>query len=181
MTDTPIHAFLSHGLESGPGSTKIQAMKAEAETFPNIKAHAIDHRSTKDPSTRLKQMQAAMAQSGANPANTILAGSSMGGWVCAQTSSDTPVRAALSGASPCHGQVPPVQPDHPGPPLPDHPRLGGRRGTGRAGARPGTGPGPSHTGCARWPQAGKQSRSGCQRVPRIPPNLPFRCESAVIS
>ena len=91
MTDTPIHVFLSHGLESGPGSTKIQAMKAEAETFPNIKAHAIDHRSTKDPSTRLKQMQEAIAQSGANPANTILAGSSMGGWVCAQTSSDTPV------------------------------------------------------------------------------------------
>ena len=40
MTDTPIHVFLSHGLESGPGSTKIQAMKAEAETFPGIQAHA---------------------------------------------------------------------------------------------------------------------------------------------
>ncbi|TYC55485.1 alpha/beta hydrolase [Marinobacter sp. BW6] len=91
MTDTPIHVFLSHGLESGPGSTKIQAMKAEAETFPNIKAHAVDHRSSKDPATRLEQMREAMAQCGANPEHTILAGSSMGGWVCAQTSSETPV------------------------------------------------------------------------------------------
>jgi alpha/beta superfamily hydrolase len=91
MTDTPIHVFLSHGLESGPGSTKIQAMKTEAETFPNIKAHAIDHRSSKDPATRLAQMREAMAQWGADPAHTILAGSSMGGWVCAQTCSETPV------------------------------------------------------------------------------------------
>ncbi len=91
MTDTTIHLFLSHGLESGPGSTKIQAMKAEAETFPNVLAHAIDHRSSKDPATRLTQMQEAMAQRGATPENTILAGSSMGGWVCAQTSAQTPV------------------------------------------------------------------------------------------
>lgn len=91
MTHTPIHVFLSHGLESGPGSTKIQAMKAEAETFPIIKAHAIDHRSSKDPATRLAQMREAMVQCDANPAHTILAGSSMGGWVCAQTSSETPV------------------------------------------------------------------------------------------
>ncbi len=90
MTDT-IHVFLSHGLESGPGSTKIQAMKAEAETFPNVQAQAIDHRSTKDPATRLSQMREAMARCGASPANSILAGSSMGGWVCAQTSSEAPV------------------------------------------------------------------------------------------
>ena len=59
MTDTPIHVFLSHGLESGPGSTKIQAMKAESETFPGIQAHAIDHSSTRDPATRLAQMREA--------------------------------------------------------------------------------------------------------------------------
>lgn len=78
MTDTPIHVFLSHGLESGPGSTKIQAMKAEAETFPGIQAHAIDHSSTRDPATRLAQMREAMAECNAKPENTILAGSSMG-------------------------------------------------------------------------------------------------------
>jgi len=91
MTEPLVHVFLSHGLESGPGGTKIQAMKTEAETFPNILAHAIDHRSTRDPATRLAQMHQAMAQHGADPAKTILAGSSMGGWVCAQTCSETPV------------------------------------------------------------------------------------------
>jgi len=89
-TDT-IHVFLSHGLESGPGGTKIQALKASAETFANVKAHAIDHRSSKDPAVRLAQMQDAIAASGAAPENIILAGSSMGGWVCAQTSEQTPV------------------------------------------------------------------------------------------
>ena len=36
-------------------------------------------------------MREAMAECNAKPENTILAGSSMGGWVCAQTSSETPV------------------------------------------------------------------------------------------
>lgn len=88
---TTTHVFLSHGLESGPGSTKIQAMKAEAERFPGVQAHAIDHRGTMDPATRLDQMREAMNRCGATPENTILAGSSMGGWVCAQTSAESPV------------------------------------------------------------------------------------------
>ncbi len=86
-----VHLFLSHGLESGPESTKVQALKAEAETFAGVTAIALDHRSTIDPATRLKQMRAAIEESGAQPENIILAGSSMGGWVCAQTSADTPV------------------------------------------------------------------------------------------
>lgn len=86
-----IHVFLSHGLESGPLSTKIQALKQAAEAFPNIKAFAIDHQSTKDPATRLEQMRSAMAGENADPSHTILAGSSMGGWVCAQTSAQQPV------------------------------------------------------------------------------------------
>ncbi|RBW51871.1 YqiA/YcfP family alpha/beta fold hydrolase [Marinobacter sp. F3R11] len=89
-TDTT-HIFLSHGLESGPGGTKIQALKALAETFVNVQAHAIDHRSSRDPAVRLAQMQDAIVSSGAAPENIILAGSSMGGWVCAQTSEQTPV------------------------------------------------------------------------------------------
>mgnify|MGYP001117407494 CR=1 FL=1 len=91
MTLPIFHVFLSHGLESGPGSTKIQAMKAVAEKCPGVVAEAVDHRSSKDPTVRLKQMQAAMGQFGANPQRTVLAGSSMGGWVCAQTSAQTPV------------------------------------------------------------------------------------------
>jgi pimeloyl-ACP methyl ester carboxylesterase len=86
-----IHVFLSHGLESGPQGTKIQALKHAAEAFPDTTAIAVDHRSTKDPATRLAQMHSAMLRAGADPAHTILAGSSMGGWVCAQTSTQHPV------------------------------------------------------------------------------------------
>lgn len=88
---TRLHVFLSHGLESGPGSTKVQAMKEAAEAFPGVTAFALDHRSSKDPEVRLQQMQTAMEQAGAVPERTVLAGSSMGGWVCAQTSSLQPV------------------------------------------------------------------------------------------
>lgn len=91
MSQETIHIFLSHGLESGPGGTKIQALKTLAERFDNVQAHAIDHRSTKDPSVRLAQMEEAIRQSDAAPENVILVGSSMGGWVCAQASEHTPV------------------------------------------------------------------------------------------
>jgi predicted esterase len=66
-------------------------MKAVAEQYPGVVAEAVDHRSSKDPTTRLKQMQAAIERAGADPQRTVLAGSSMGGWVCAQTSALTPV------------------------------------------------------------------------------------------
>ncbi|MDN6320374.1 MAG: alpha/beta hydrolase [Marinobacter sp.] len=91
MKSKTTHVFLSHGLESGPGSTKIQALKNVAETFDNVQAHAIDHKSSKDPEVRIAQMNDAMSASGAAPEDIILAGSSMGGWVCAQTSANTPV------------------------------------------------------------------------------------------
>ena len=91
MATPGIHVFLSHGLESGPNSTKVQALKAEAETFPGVTAVALDHRNTKVPAERLQQMKAAMDEAGASPERTILVGSSMGGWVCACTSAETPV------------------------------------------------------------------------------------------
>lgn len=91
MVTSDLHVFLSHGLESGPGGTKVQALKAEAETFPGVTATAVDHRSTKVPMERLQQMKEAMTKAGAHPERTILVGSSMGGWVCARTSAETPV------------------------------------------------------------------------------------------
>ena len=95
MAQPEFYVFLSHGLESGPGSTKIQALKSVAEDFPGVYAKAVDHRSTKDPAIRLQQMRRAMESAGATPEQTILAGSSMGGWVCAQTSEHTPVRGCF--------------------------------------------------------------------------------------
>ncbi len=91
MSLPSFHVFISHGLESGPDSTKMQALKAVAEQFAGVTAETVDHRSTKDPAARLLQMQTAMSKAGADPQRTILAGSSMGGWVCAQTSAQTPV------------------------------------------------------------------------------------------
>lgn len=69
----------------------MQALKNIAETFDNVQVYAIDHRSSKDPAIRIAQMNDAISASGAAPENIILAGSSMGGWVCAQTSAHTPV------------------------------------------------------------------------------------------
>ncbi|MGM0951629.1 MAG: YqiA/YcfP family alpha/beta fold hydrolase [Pseudomonadota bacterium] len=91
MSQERFFVFLSHGLESGPASTKVQAMKAVAEEFGQVHVEALDHRSTSNPAERLEQMRNAMGAAGADPARTILAGSSMGGWVCAQTSAIMPV------------------------------------------------------------------------------------------
>ncbi|GGC68979.1 YqiA/YcfP family alpha/beta fold hydrolase [Marinobacter halophilus] len=95
MADYDFFVFLSHGLESGPGSTKIQALKSVAEEFANVRAEAIDHRSSKDPTERLTHLRQAMAAAHANPARTILAGSSMGGWVCARISEEAPVHGCF--------------------------------------------------------------------------------------
>jgi predicted esterase len=86
-----IQVFLSHGLESGPQGTKVQALKQAAEAFPDTTAFAVDHRTTRDPAARLEQMRSAMISAQADPARTLLVGSSMGGWVCAQTSAQLPV------------------------------------------------------------------------------------------
>lgn len=95
MAEYDFFVFLSHGLESGPGSTKIQALKSVAEEFANVRAQAIDHRSSKDPAERLTHLRQAMTAAQADPARTILAGSSMGGWVCARISDETPVHGCF--------------------------------------------------------------------------------------
>lgn len=91
MTLPRFHVFLSHGLESSHNGMKMQALKAVAEQFTGVTVEAVDHSSSKDPAIRLIQMQAAMTKASADPERTILAGSSMGGWVCAQISAQTPV------------------------------------------------------------------------------------------
>lgn len=91
MSFSGFHVFLSHGKHSRPDSTKMLALQAVAEQFPGVRVQSVDHRNSTDPATRLLQMQAAISEAGADPQRTILAGSSMGGWVCAQTSAQTPV------------------------------------------------------------------------------------------
>lgn len=91
MSSAHFYVFLSHGKKSRPDSTKMQALKTVAEAFPGVIVQAVDHRSSMDPAARLLHMQAAMREVGADPQRTVLAGSSMGGWVCAQSSAQTPV------------------------------------------------------------------------------------------
>lgn len=124
MKTKTTHVFLSHGLESSPGSTKIQALKNVAETFDNVQAHAIDHTSSKDPAVRMAQMNEAISASGAAPENIILAGSSMGGWVCAQTSAHTRFRVLPASASTRNAGLPSVQPPHTSTARTNHSRLG---------------------------------------------------------
>ena len=95
MTQTRYHVFLSHGRESHPNARKMQALKAVADSFHGVTTVVLDHQATKDPAERLAQMNAAIQNSGVSPDNVILAGSSMGGWVCAQTASAMPVLGCL--------------------------------------------------------------------------------------
>lgn len=95
MTQSTYHVFLSHGMESGPNASKMQALKAVADSFEGVTTVVLDHRATKDPAERLAQIMDAIKISGASPERVILAGSSMGGWVCAQTASEMPVLGCL--------------------------------------------------------------------------------------
>lgn len=82
---------LSHGLESGPSSTKIQALTAVAESFDNVHVVVMDYRGMETPEQRLSHLMATLEALPYKPEQTILAGSSMGGWVSAAASSRIPV------------------------------------------------------------------------------------------
>ncbi|AMD00395.1 alpha/beta hydrolase [Halomonas chromatireducens] len=82
---------LSHGLESGPSSTKMQALTAVAESFDNVHVVVMDYRGMETPEERLSHLMTALEQLPYKPEQTILAGSSMGGWVSAAASSHIPV------------------------------------------------------------------------------------------
>ena len=62
MSSPQLFVFLSHGLESGPGSTKIQAMKQVAETLPGVVAVAIDHNHFADQSAFQARHERAQAE-----------------------------------------------------------------------------------------------------------------------
>jgi pimeloyl-ACP methyl ester carboxylesterase len=86
---------LSHGLESGPSSTKMQALTAVAESFDNVHVVVMDYRGMETPEERLSHLMTALEQLPYKPEQIILAGSSMGGWVSAAASSRIPVRGCF--------------------------------------------------------------------------------------
>lgn len=83
--------YLSHGLESGPGALKTQALKGVAEKLDNCEPVVMDYRGIAEPKLRLEHLLAVLAERGDNPAQCVLAGSSLGGWLSAAVSAQQPV------------------------------------------------------------------------------------------
>jgi alpha/beta superfamily hydrolase len=69
----------SHGKESGPWGSKIQAMAAAARDL-GLNVESVDYQGIEDPRVRVDKL---LATAGPLPGRVILAGSSMGGYVSA--------------------------------------------------------------------------------------------------
>lgn len=89
--NTTLRVLLSHGLESGPDSTKMTALRERAEAMPGVEAFALDYRGLDSPAERLRHLQSYLADQDWSAGRTVLAGSSLGGWVSAAYSQQTPV------------------------------------------------------------------------------------------
>lgn len=72
------HLVLSHGLESGPGASKIVAL-AEVARDAGWSTHAVDYRGLDDPARRFDRLLAEARSAPGAP--LVLAGSSLGGWL----------------------------------------------------------------------------------------------------
>ena len=83
--------YLSHGLESGPGALKIQALKGVAEKLDNCEPVVMDFRGLAEPQQRLQHLLEVLAERGDDPAQCVFAGSSLGGWLSAAVSAQQPV------------------------------------------------------------------------------------------
>lgn len=86
-----ITVYLSHGLESGPGATKTQALKGVAEALDDCEPVVMDYRGMPVPQQRLDHLLDVIAERGDNPAHCVMAGSSLGGWLSAAVSAQQPV------------------------------------------------------------------------------------------
>ena len=83
--------YLSHGLESGPGALKMQALKGVAEQLDDCEPVIMDYRGMDEPTDRLAHLTRTLQSRGDDPARCVLAGSSLGGWLSAAVSAQTPV------------------------------------------------------------------------------------------
>lgn len=83
--------YLSHGLESGPGALKIQALKGVAEKLDDCEPVVMDYRGMAEPQQRLQHLLEVLAQRGDDPVECVFAGSSLGGWLSAAVSARQPV------------------------------------------------------------------------------------------
>jgi alpha/beta superfamily hydrolase len=83
-----ITVYLSHGLESGPGALKMQALKGIVEKLEDCEPVVMDYRDMPEPQTRLKHLYQTLNARGDDPAECVMAGSSLGGWLSAMVSAE---------------------------------------------------------------------------------------------
>ncbi len=88
---TMMTVYLSHGLESGPGALKVQALKGVAETLDDCEPVVMDYRGIDEPQRRLHHLLTTIADRNDTLTNCVLAGSSLGGWLSAAVSAQQPV------------------------------------------------------------------------------------------
>ena len=86
-----IIVYLSHGLESGPGALKTQALKGVAEKLDDCEPVVMDYRGMAEPKQRLQHLLQVIAERGDKLAHCVLAGSSLGGWLSVAVSAQQPV------------------------------------------------------------------------------------------
>ena len=78
----PLHVRFSHGKETGPRGTKIDALAEVAESL-GCRWSSVDYRDLPDPEDRVRRLCALPFEPGERP---VLAGSSMGAYVAAAAS-----------------------------------------------------------------------------------------------
>lgn len=78
----------SHGKESGPWGSKIRYLAGRAEAL-GFAVESLDYRGIDSPEKRVELLRAWLAGAG-DPAQLVLAGSSMGGYVAAVVAADYP-------------------------------------------------------------------------------------------
>ncbi|MDN6180978.1 MAG: alpha/beta hydrolase [Halomonas subglaciescola] len=83
-----ITVYFSHGLESGPGALKVQALKGIAEQLDDVEPVVMDYRHMQDPKVRLDHLRRTLQERRDSPARCIMVGSSLGGWLSAMLGAD---------------------------------------------------------------------------------------------
>lgn len=87
-----MQVIFSHGMESGPWGSKIQQLASTAKQL-GCTVDSIDYQDTMDPDLRVERL--CQRLSNEDPQQTILVGSSMGGFVALQSAARFAVRACF--------------------------------------------------------------------------------------
>ena len=84
------YVVFSHGKESGPNGSKIQRLIADAKHF-GLNTISVDYRNCTTASERVTLLNDTLKQLDSSPQQTVLVGSSMGGYVSTVVANNLPV------------------------------------------------------------------------------------------